>query len=499
MQGSKNQGYFISSTLFPEFLVTPAQCDLKPDTCGQCTRANVTCSGYRNTEQIRFQNESQTVALRVMKLKTSEPRYLPLPIETQARDAFFTHYISTSCWEFLEPYYHLLDTPNALTLAIEAASLAFLWHQVYSEAALLASRQRYALALKMTNNMLQSRNEAVKDTTLITTLTFDVYEKITATQESRGRTSHIDGALALVKLRGLEHFKEPNQVKILERLEHSCVATSLTNGLQASDTVASIREHLGRLAMEPGSMATLESTATKIVNHYSRLRSDYRNGSISKEEFIRISAALDDGLQTCEEELPPSAKPTTIVLEHKSERAFHLYYHSYAHRRVLNSRNLLRVARIDLNESLVDHYSLLTDVESPTKATAAYKRIMQLVHEILASVPKYTDCNGPAREKLPTSTEAVPLSKAKILKQEHPHYPRHQADCYLLIFPLYAAGRSGAIPDVKAWVIEQLRYMASHFYLRKAEVVARILEGDEDICPWDVNVMLGSYALNIVG
>jgi hypothetical protein len=76
----------------------------------------------------------------------------------------------------------------------------------------------------------------------------------------------------------------------------------------------------------------------------------------------------------------------------------------------------------------------------------------------------------------------------------HPHTPKHQLACYTLIFRLYVAGRSKAVPDVRSWVIEQLHYISSHFYVRNAEAVAQILEREMDVSPWDVYAMLGSYA-----
>ena len=42
---------------------------------------------------------------------------------------------------------------------------------------------------------------------------------------------------------------------------------------------------------------------------------------------------------------------------------------------------------------------------------------------------------------------------------------------------------------------KQLHYIGSHFYIRKAEVVAEILEHETDVGFWEVYAILGSYAL----
>lgn len=65
----------------------------------------------------------------------------------------------------------------------------------------------------------------------------------------------------------------------------------------------------------------------------------------------------------------------------------------------------------------------------------------------------------------------------------------------MLVFPLYVTGRSKAVPGVWPWVIEQLHYISSHFYVRNAEVVGQILQRERDADPWEVYATLGSYAL----
>jgi hypothetical protein len=160
--------------------------------------------------------------------------------------------------------------------------------------------------------------------------------------------------------------------------------------------------------------------------------------------------------------------------------------------------------RILLNESLIRHY-----LASPTgekylaTVRVAQDNIETLAGEICACVPQYVDCDGAARQRLPTSEKSeLPNQTPDHLQHRgpraagHSHTPHHQADCYSLIFPLYTAGRSKDVPLVRPWVIKQLHYIGRHFYIRNAEVVAQILERETDVCPWEVYAMLGSYAFN---
>src|ERR1700688_3102232 len=66
-----------------------------------------------------------------------------------------------------------------------------------------------------------------------------------------------------------------------------------------------------------------------------------------------------------------------------------------------------------------------------------------LVGEICASAPQYTDCDGLARQRLPSS-ENSELRDHGSRRAAHSHTLHHQAECYSLIWPLYAAGRSMA-------------------------------------------------------
>ena len=208
-------------------------------------RANVACSGYRDTRQLRVRNKSLAVIRKVLKnaLPVETPS-LALPVDLQARDAFFAYYITNTskCWDFLKRYYHPTDSPYHLTLAIEAVSLAYLWHQVYSEAALATARERYILALRMTNKAVKSPKEAAKDTTLLASLLLDLFEKIT-NSEPRNKNlwrSHVDGALALVNLRGLERFQDPVEFQVLERLSTNYLVSCVASGSSVPNELITI-------------------------------------------------------------------------------------------------------------------------------------------------------------------------------------------------------------------------------------------------------------------
>ena len=427
-----------------------------------------------------------------------EPQSLPLSVDLQARDAFFAHYISSKCWDFLKQYYYPADSPEYLTLAIEAVSLAYLWHQVYSDAALTIAREKYVLALRMTNKALKSSREATKDTTLMAPLLLDLFEKITDSQPSNNKswTSHVNGALALVKYRGFAYFEDPSRFTILVRISLHYIVGCVATGSPVPDMLHAIQAFIGQRLRAQDPMARLSD----LMIQYASLRNKLESSSFSTDEYVGLSEELDRKIQALDLELPPDWQYSTVLLDQKSDRAFELHFHSYSNPRVCQARNILRVVRILLNETLIKHHRA-----APTNDTCSAllgvvnANIDLLAGEICASVPQYIDCDDAARHRLVEWSKFPDLNSDGFVNHDsggstHLHTPHHQLDCYSLIFPLYVAGRSDAVPNVRPWIIKQLHYMSSHFFIRNAETIAQLLERETDVCPWEVYAMLGSYA-----
>lgn len=421
-----------------------------------------------------------------------EPQSLALSVDLQARDAFFAYYVTSTskCWDFLKRFYHPTDTPDHLTLAIEAVSLAYLWHQVYSEAALANARKRYVLALRMTNKALKTSKDAAKDTTLLAVLLLDLFEKITDSrpQNNKSWKSHVDGALALVNVRGLEKFQDPTEFRVLVRLSTNYLISCVASASPVPDELIAIRTYAGKHLEVQDPKWRLSD----LMILYANLLSDIRRSSLSDNECIVRCGELDLKLRALDLDMPPPWQPSTTSLDTDSERTFDLHFDSYADRNVTQARNVLRCVRILLNESPIELHSVSTaDEKQFSSIEIGYHNIETLAGEISASVPQYVDCDGTARKKL----AATETAKIPDRRSEHPHTPNHLLDCYTLLFPLYVTGQSKFAPDnIRPWIIKQLHYVGEHFCIRNAKVVAQILELEENINPWDVYAMLGSYA-----
>lgn len=449
------------------------------------------CLGYRDTQQLRIRIESQSVARKASKrVPHLEPRSVELSLDSQARDLFFVYYVTSKCWDFLRPYHHPTDTPEHLTLAIEAVSLAYLWHQVHSNAALVTAREKYISALRMINQTLSSSGGATKNTTLMASLLLDLFEKIT-NRESRNKawTSHMDGAIALVKLRGLDNFQDYYAFAVLERLCTHYIVGCIASDSSVPTSLKTMQAYIVRLQ-------TIQDPRVRLPNllvRYANIRSEITKGVLSNDKYVEMSEQLDEDIQTLDLELPPPWHYSTMLLNHKSDRAFDIFHHYYANPKVCQARNLLRIIRIFVNEFLIEsHLASPTDKKCLASIRAAQDHIRILAGEICACVPQYVDCDDAARPRLPLSERQI-LDGGR-MGADRIHTLDHHLDCYALIFPLYIAGRSKAAPHVRPWVIRTLHYIASHFNIPNAEFVGQILEQGTDIGPWSVYAMLGSYA-----
>ena len=97
------------------------------------------------------------------------------------------------------------------------------------------------------------------------------------------------------------------------------------------------------------------SRLSNLMVQYTNLRSEVRNGILSIDDCIELSKKLDGQIQALDREMPVYWQYSTISLEQKSERPFDLHFHSYSNPIICQARNVLRIMRIILNESLTQH------------------------------------------------------------------------------------------------------------------------------------------------
>ncbi|GAD99924.1 hypothetical protein NFIA_023270 [Paecilomyces variotii No. 5] len=346
----------------------------------------------------------------------------------------------------------------------------------------------------MLKKSLQSPEQIRKDTTLLTSLLLDIFEKITDELRSGiSWTSHVNGALALVRLRSLGEFQGRPSVRLLMRLTTNLLISCVASELPVPHELCVLRAHISNYIDDTDPKWQLSD----VMVHYANFRHSVLRGRFSPDECFIIALDLDQKLHKIYVERPPPWQYRSTVLEWESERAYNRRFDSYPDRHITQTCNVLRSIRILLNEAILQHYSrdstnLLAVPVSESLVPLARDHIRTLTGEICASVPQYVDCSNAIFRSKDVQQRAASSTHGS---DSHAHSPGDNLDCYTLIFPLYVCGSSKHSPvSIRPWVTRQLRHMGSHFGIRNARMVADVLEKAPDTSPWSIYAMLGGYA-----
>ncbi|KAF2112880.1 hypothetical protein BDV96DRAFT_601701 [Lophiotrema nucula] len=457
------------------------RCDLKEISCGSCLRAGVQCSGYRDTSTLRVADQTETIQKKAAAKRSigltdhsaglSVSTAPTLALEVQARTLFYTYCSDFSrTWDFMAPFFDPTRVPEHVTLSIDAVSLAFLHHQFHSRSAVALACQKYVAALQKTNTALQRPNNAKSDVMLNVSLLFSLYEDVTRPGFPQTYNSaHVDGALALVKLRGIETFNDEASLKALMRVVISTSIASLIHYQPMPDVIYEIREQSAKY---------LDTTDPKWVLTDLMIETTNLSAAISKnrldnEEVVSRCLDIDHRFEELDQTMPEHWHYQRIQVEGQNNRILKNYYDVYPSHKITQTRNVLRVSRIILCEEVL------------ARTGVGREKIEALVEQICAAVPQMTDCSRAAAYKLPPNSTP----------NNHTHTLSHFLDVYILLFSLYVGAWSSACPiDVRSWIIQQVSYIAEHFVIKEADLIANILRGGWRIDPWKVYRSLGSCA-----
>ncbi|KAJ4987195.1 C6 transcription factor [Stagonosporopsis vannaccii] len=460
------------------------RCDFQRPSCSSCIRASVPCVGYRDTVTIRIADETDDVrtkaGARSVATQAQQLSYLAPNIESTARDMFFVNYIGeySQTWDVMIKYYNTVGVPEHLTLSLDAVSLKFLSHITSSFEADDLSRKKYISALRMINAELKHADSAKKPATFEGALLLDLFEKFTksATEDTVPRHAHVEGALALATLRGIESFQEEYELKSLLGLSINATVCCLTARRKISEPIRTIRSYATRYLDTTNFNWRLSNVLMDIVD----LVADIYADTITLEEKVATCARLDNCLEAISQEATPAWSYESILLpaEHAEgllPRDAPSLYNRYPGRAVMHTWNILRLLRILLYEELNSHcqtpsYSLKLP-QPPTFITPT-------IHQICASVPYITDCSFAAAHNLAPGS---PCQHSPILSSPPSHTTKHRLGAYRLMFPLYVAAWSRYCPmQTRQWILDQLKYIATHFDVSGGDTIRDLLLKEMD-------------------
>ncbi|XP_014561526.1 hypothetical protein COCVIDRAFT_50356, partial [Bipolaris victoriae FI3] len=301
-------------------------------------------------------------------------------------------------------------------------------------------------------------------------LLLDLFEKLSKSASAVGddKHTHVAGAFALVKLRGVESFTA-QEIAAVTGLSLNGTLTALSTGRATDTIIRQIRHHATQFLDTSDPKWKL----TGLILEATDLAASVRHGTITSTEKISRNIHLDTELAAIAE----SASPFWTYTSHPFPNAdpkgalpagLPPTYTIYPSRTIAQMWNVLRLTRILLCEEILA--SLALTPSSPSTLLTASKAsttIHQMTSEICASLPHMTHCSYAARHKL--------LGGENPDKQ-HTHTVPHTLDVYVMIFAIYIVAWAPHAPlQSRDWGVTQLENMAMHFGSQEASVILEVL------------------------
>ncbi|KAH8895212.1 hypothetical protein GQ53DRAFT_838924 [Thozetella sp. PMI_491] len=462
------------------------KCDLHPEGCGQCRRAEVTCLGYRDPDRLRVKNETEKARSNVLERYSRRawdaaakdgPAGLNLGCEARSRAAFFSFYVFglTRSHDALPALYDQAAPGSPLAESVDAVSLALMANHYAQSSLSTTASEKYLVALRLVNQALRNSREAVLDSTLQSVLLLDLYEKIVNRDRVTGFSwmVHVNGALSLVKARGDDNLSTHTARRLATRLVITLSISCGAASLRVPDELMDLCRKLDPYAKRNDA----KWLATEPILRFLNLKADISQGRFSTNaDIIASLMEMESEFITTSRRLAPLWRPTRVCAQGHSPLVYGGFYHIYPDHFTTQGANVFRVMRLFLHGMLQHHTT--RDPERLKKLDEVNESLAiteQIAEEICAAVPQ---CILPEAR----AGNAIPFTPLQMLQ------------CYTMVPPLYAAGQFSQNTKLRMWAIKTLNYIAEAGGMQMVKQVADLLETDRNIPYWGVYTMLGSYA-----
>lgn len=409
--------------------------------------------------------------------------------------------------DHLEDIYNTNEMDENLVTSMQAVGLAGFSHVLHAPELLKNARLQYAKALQLTNTALRSPTQARKDSTLLSVMILSIFEAVTGcTQRSiKAWADHINGAAALVKLRGLEQLRTSGGRRMFIQ-----VTTSLL--INCIQRCVPVPTHIMELRAEASKYSTVVESAWFVQDAmvaYANFRASVRNGTLADPRVIlRQALELEAFWLSIFADIPPGWKYETVYTDDDPDIVFNGRYHVYYDFWIAQLWNAMRTVRILINEkiqnTLLDGFSskppLFVGPEYVIQLQLSTDLLYQLQTDIFASVPQHIGYVSKRRSSSPsasTSTMSASSNQSdtKSRCSDFRDFPFDEkpnkvpsvrsSGGYFLLWPLFVAGSMDITTDsMRLWVVQNLRSVGHSMGIQQALVLAEVLQMKEEIKVW---------------
>ncbi|KAK0709849.1 hypothetical protein B0T26DRAFT_835922, partial [Lasiosphaeria miniovina] len=417
------------------------KCDQRKPACLRCEKAKTKCPGFRNLGDVMFRDESRRIIAKAkleygqskppdatinlpvcVPCPSTMPRTITPPIREQAVSFFFAKYV----WDgppFTPGYSGWLadtyrqNTPNcAMRATIEAAGMAGLSNVYYAPHVAAQSRAQYGRALAALKQTLNDPVTSIADTTLNTVLLMGLFEFVTFDSWDRKRAwaAHIDGANALVQLRGQAQFQSERGNQLFSQVcsqispwnSAKQLYACMQHDLAAPEAIVQIADELKAASEQAKEYQDRPRHMRNICFRFLHLRSAIRSREITDPESIfQAAAQLDRDLEVWrKKQLEPAFSYITIptaaatvdsdCTDTRSNMVFLGRRHIYVNPWTAQTWSNWRTMRILTNQIIIYHHGdKQQQGQTANAVTAAARLVHHLCDEICVSVSSFE--NGP--------------------------------------------------------------------------------------------------------
>ncbi|KAH8697487.1 hypothetical protein BGW36DRAFT_378795 [Talaromyces proteolyticus] len=447
------------------------RCDQRRPACTQCINASSVCPGYRNIVDLLFHDETKKVRQRALKTSRllsrssqSSGRYssslgtlvktlqlhrdtvLDLPIESYAQSFFLSSYIMGGNFEYLAQLCERVVVRDPLLTSLEAVALASLSQERRSRGLMTAARTKYIRALQETNHAVQSRQEAVKDGTLISVLLLSLFENITQEEpfSCDSWLKHMKGAVALLQLRQPEQFRSALGGELYKQVGKNIHVGCVQQRIRIPPEFLELHKSVACF-IDISNYVLQFSTA---IEGLTNLQAAIRYGELTDPEEINCLAKdLDDSVVLFASSVPPEWCYSSICTQDRCLPKDGGKRHINQTHRIIELWNTIRMTRLMLNEIIYKYACMGAPCAThELLCSTARETIEMMASEICATVPQF-------RQSLPAQIQS----------------PRIVASGHILIWPLSILGASELVPvALRLYAIESLHFIGADMLIPQA-------------------------------
>ncbi|KAF2735418.1 hypothetical protein EJ04DRAFT_563433 [Polyplosphaeria fusca] len=388
--------------------------------------------------------------------------FVSLPLQSEAMRGFL---------ELLVPLYNHARPSSALHLATNAVALAACGNYPGRQELLREAATTYGKALKRLNDDLKDPAVSKSDETVLAILLFSLYETIMTTNDTiTAWGNHIDGAVALTKLRGNEQFKNPVSHDVFRAVR----TMMITSCVQRSKPVEPFPGKHGWIGSESSDDENIANRLTLICIDLPNIRaraialttSPFTETLVAEARAILEFAQLvDANLQEWYHTLPKDWQYKTVAVvselpENVAESEHWIgSQHVYEDVHLASIINDYRVCRIFCQHVVIACINWLEAGGSyaiPGATDSAMYVIQAMADEISACVPFHLSYDmQPRAKELGQDSDAAEAFGG-----------------YSLVWPLYVAANAESVPQrQRDWLSGRLFIIGAKFGLSSAQVL----------------------------